>query len=302
MAIYTDIATWVGPTGNEVPHGMGDAVGMVLHIQEGGEAGTEAWQKNPASQVSSHFLAPKVGRLRQMVDTLDRAWCEVAGNSHWWSIEIEGYSGDSLTPDQVESCAQVLARAHRDEGVRLAVCDNPWAASDAEGGLGYHAMGGTAWGGHLDCPGDPIVAARPAIVARAQQISSPTPAAQNGEPNMISDTLDAGFGIDENNNYIDPVDHANVTSVSFIRVESGAYAGGYLTLAGSDTALIRIGIHNASGPWAWQDVSPVFAAGGTTPIGLPKGTDGLKLARKRRTPTDTADSGYVRWTVCFTPA
>src|SRR5256884_8613828 len=168
--IYSDLATWVGPTGNETPHGMGNAYGVVLHIQEGTEAGTEAWQRNPASQVSSHFLAPKSGRLRQMVDTADRAWCEVAGNSHWWSIEIEGHHGDHLTGDQLEACAQVLARAHRDEAVPLAISNNPNATTDAQGGLGYHAMGGNAWGGHFDCPGQPIIDAPPAIVARAQQI------------------------------------------------------------------------------------------------------------------------------------
>ena len=128
------------------------------------------------------------------------------------------------------------------------------------------------------------------------------PTSSTGEPNVISDVLAPGFGIDENDAYIDPVDHKGVVSVSFLRIESGAYSGGYLTLAGSDSALVRVGIHNASGAWSWQDISPAFATGSTAPIGLPKGTDGLKLARKRRRATDSADGGYVRWTVCFTPA
>lgn len=178
--IYSDMATWVGPTPNRTAGGMGTVYGAVLHIQEGNEAGTEAWQKNPAAQVSSHFLAPKSGRLRQMVDTADRAWCQAAGNTHWWSIEIEGHSGDRLTADQLEACAQVLARAHRDKGVPLAATNNPNATNPA--GLGYHAMGGNPWGGHFDCPGQPIIDARPAIVARAQQIVGGATMAEFSDP------------------------------------------------------------------------------------------------------------------------
>lgn len=165
MALWTDIADWVGPTANKTTGGMSTVVGVVLHIQEGNEQGTEAWQKNPSAQVSSHFLAPKTGRGRQMVDTADKAWAEVAGNLHWLSIECEGWTGQSLTQDQIEFCAQVLAKANRVYHVPLVSTDNPNGT-----GLGWHGMGGDAWGGHFDCPGDPIKAQRPQIIARAIQI------------------------------------------------------------------------------------------------------------------------------------
>jgi hypothetical protein len=178
MARWSEIADWIGPTVNE---GDGDGrpgepedaistvVGLVLHIQEGTEAGTEAWQRNPRSRVSSHFLLPKTGRPRQMVDTADRAWCQVAGNRHWLSLECEGRTGQALTDDQLGAAAALLARAHRELGVQLALASNPSAlhAGDAGAGLGYHALGGAAWGGHWDCPGAPIINQRPAIVARA---------------------------------------------------------------------------------------------------------------------------------------
>ena len=162
---WTDIADWIGPTVNETPGGMSQVLGVVVHIQQGSEAGTEACQHNPAAQVSSHFLSPKVGRGRQMVDTQDKAWTEVAGNSHWLSIENEGWSGQTLTPDQLEFNAQVLAKAHVVHGVPLQVTNDVNVP-----GLGHHSMGGVAWGNHPDCPGDPIIAQKPAIVARAQQI------------------------------------------------------------------------------------------------------------------------------------
>lgn len=173
MAKWGDIATWVGPTVNESPFQMENVVGVVLHIQQGNEAGSIAWCKNPASKVSAHFFVPKVGKPEQLVDTADKAWAEAAGNAHWLSIENEGYSGQLLTASQFEACAQLLARAHKEYGVRLAVTDDP-----ATGGLGWHGMGGDAWGGHPDCPGDPIKAQRSAIVLRAAAIlGTPEPPA-----------------------------------------------------------------------------------------------------------------------------
>ena len=163
-------AVWVGPTSNKYTGGMSTVVGVVLHIQEGTEAGTEAWQHNPQSKISSHFLAPKVGGVRQMVDTDDAAWCEVAGNRHWLSIECEGRAGDSLTPGQLDACAQILAWAHRVYGVPLKPTEQWAALVVTAGGLGWHGMGGNAWGGHFRCPGTPIVNQRPAIVARAAQL------------------------------------------------------------------------------------------------------------------------------------
>lgn len=184
MAIWSDIAEWIGPSPNEYPGAMGAVSGVVLHIQEGTEAGTEAWQKNPASQVSSHFLAPRAGDLRQMIDTASAAWAEVSGNLHWLSIECEGYSGQPLTGGQIEACAQVLARAHAVYGVPLAPCDDPLLPG--MGGLTGHGLGGSAWGGHTDCPGAPILAQRGAIIDRAAQIAGasgkPTPGPPAPQP------------------------------------------------------------------------------------------------------------------------
>lgn len=165
MAIWSDIADWIGPSPNKYPGQEQTPLWVVLHIQEGTEAGTTAWQKNPASKVSSHFLAPKNGRLAQMLDTHDASWSVVAGNLRALSIECEGYPGDSLTPDQLEACAQVLARAHTLYGVPLT------AVSPPAPGLTGHGLGGAAWGGHYGCPGSPILAQRPAIITRAAQIA-----------------------------------------------------------------------------------------------------------------------------------
>lgn len=185
MARYAELAEWRGPTVNE---GDGDGIpgesadhlaevrGVVLHIAEGTFEGTIAWQKNPSADVSSHFICAKDGRAAQMVDTSDRAWAQIQGNSAWWSIEFEGYHTQALTPQQMQFAARVLAVAHRDHGVPLQVATSPSGR-----GLGHHSMGaesGVNWG-HSDCPGELIKAQKPAIVALANggivPVSNPTP-------------------------------------------------------------------------------------------------------------------------------
>jgi len=173
VSIWSDIAEWIGPTQNRYPGGMGAVAGVVLHIQDGSEAGTEAWQRNPSAQVSSHFLAPRAGGLKQMVDTRDAAWAEVSGNLRWISIENEGYGGQPLTDGQIEACAKVLARAHVVYGVPLQPCDDPLLPGAA--GLTGHGKGGAAWGGHYDCPGNPVLAQRAAIIERAATLLGTTP-------------------------------------------------------------------------------------------------------------------------------
>lgn len=176
MGRWTDIATWVGPITNsgdgdgvelEPADRMSGHVGVVIHTAEGSFDGTISWQRNPAAQVGSHFITAKDGRVVQMIDTDDRSWCQSAGNSTWISIEDEGRGSlrEALTPSQVENCARILARAHQTYGVPLQVSNSPNTP-----GLGWHGMGGAAWGGHYDCPGEAIKAQLPAIVARASEI------------------------------------------------------------------------------------------------------------------------------------
>lgn len=161
MGVWGDIATWRGPSPNSGGR-MSTHRGVVLHIAEGGYEGTVAWCLNQNSQVSAHFVVAKDGSVTQLVDTDDVAWCQVGGNEEWLSIENEGRSGDELTPQQIASCALILGRAHREYGIPLQLADSPSGA-----GLGYHGMGGGAWGGHDRCPGSPIVAQRKDVIERA---------------------------------------------------------------------------------------------------------------------------------------
>lgn len=159
-------ARWRGPIPNRTPGGMVRPVmGLVLHIEQGTEAGTDAWFHNPKAQASAHFGNPKKGRLDQWVDTDDKAWAEAAGNSRWISVEHEGMAGDRLTAAQIENDAHLLAWLHVTEGVPLQVTD-----SVDKRGLGWHGMGGAAWGSHFSCPGEPIVKQRDQIITRAKAL------------------------------------------------------------------------------------------------------------------------------------
>jgi hypothetical protein len=164
--IWSDLAAWGGPTPNKYPGGMADVAGLALHIQQGTQAGSLSWCRNPASYVSAHFFNGRDGSLVQLVSTDDAAWAEVGGNRHWISVENEGYSGDSLTDAQLQNCARLLARCHTAYGVPLQSCNAPVTGR----GLTGHSLGGTAWGGHADCPGPPVLAQRGEIISRAALI------------------------------------------------------------------------------------------------------------------------------------
>lgn len=159
-----DKARWHGVQ-NYTKNGQERVLGLVVHIMEGTLEGSQSWFNNSGSQASSHFGTGKDGELRQWVDTADRAWAQGAGNRDYLSIENEGHTPDALTPKQIEAVAQTFAWVAKKYGVPYVVANKP-----GEKGLGYHKMGGAAWGGH-PCPGPAIIAQLPKIVTRAKEIN-----------------------------------------------------------------------------------------------------------------------------------
>lgn len=155
-------ATW-RPVPNCTKGGQQAVYGVVLHIMEGTLDGSDSWFRNPSSQASAHFGVGKDGRIYQWVDTADRAWAQSAGNRTWLSIEHEGHTGDTLTAAQLAATARIVAWAHQEHGVLLQPTDSVTGR-----GVGWHGMGGADWGGHYDCPGNPIKAQRAAIIAAAK--------------------------------------------------------------------------------------------------------------------------------------
>jgi hypothetical protein len=176
MSRWGDIAAWRGPTRNQGGP-MVEVRGVLLHIAEGYYEGTIAWQRNPAVEVSSHFIGGRSSGRAQLVDTDTTAWTQKAGNGHWLSVEFEGFTPghrlhrpgwESLSSYQIEFAAAVLARAHKVYGVPLQIATSPTGR-----GLGHHSMG-PDWG-HRDCPGPAIIGQKGVIVERARAIALPAP-------------------------------------------------------------------------------------------------------------------------------
>lgn len=159
-------ATWRPIPVNYTKDGQSSVRGVVIHIMAGTLAGTDSWFRNSKAQASAHFGTGKAGALYQWVDTADRAWAQASGNRDWLSVENEGKGGEALTSAQMDKCAAVLAWAHKTHGVPLQL-----ASGTSGKGLGYHAMGGAAWGGHTSCPGSKIVAQLPEILRRAKALA-----------------------------------------------------------------------------------------------------------------------------------
>jgi hypothetical protein len=157
--------------GNYTPGGVNRPPrGMVLHIAEGSsQSGVWNWQ-NSQRDVSSYFIVGKDGTIWQAVDLNDKAWTQSAGNSDWIGIENCGYHTEALTAAQVEANAHLFAWLHTEHGVPLQATDDPNGH-----GLGWHGMGGKAWGGHYGCPGDQIRNQRQQIINRAHQLVTPPP-------------------------------------------------------------------------------------------------------------------------------
>lgn len=155
-------ARWRGVIPNKTPGAIRSHMGMVMHIEEGTEAGTDSWFHNSKAKVSAHAGVSKSGDCDQWVDSSDEAWAEAAGNPFWFSVEFEGRSGERLTDAQVSTGARIYGWGRN-------LWDWPPQITDNMNlrGLAWHGMGGAAWGGHYNCPGDPIKAQRPDIIKAA---------------------------------------------------------------------------------------------------------------------------------------
>ena len=172
-------ATWVG-TPNETPGGMVAYDGLILHRTTGSFAGAESWMQNPSAQVSAHFeIDHQTGELVELVDTADKAWAEANGNPRNISLEISGAVTDPVAPVAVTKIGQLLAWCHTTHGIALRVNDDP---TPGVGGLGWHGMGGVAWGNHPDCPGDIVKNLRQTIVNDALADLQAPPVQQAGVP------------------------------------------------------------------------------------------------------------------------
>lgn len=125
--------------------------GVVMHTMVGQLAGAIAVFNNRAHEASAHFGVDQAGLIHQFGPINGwKAWAEVAGNAHWFSIEFADNANplNPLTREQLIAGAQLLELLSRDDVGRFPLQE---ANSPSELGFGVHYMGGEAWGGH-SCP------------------------------------------------------------------------------------------------------------------------------------------------------
>jgi peptidoglycan hydrolase-like protein with peptidoglycan-binding domain len=143
--------------------------GLVEHITTN-DASPYGFFANPANQASSHLWIASDGSVQQYVSLDLASWAQAGGNYGWTSVEISGKPGTFKTPAQVEALARLFAWGHTHPSLLWPVM----MTSDPNGaGLGWHGMGGIAWGNHPDCPGNARRSQTPAVLARARQLLAP---------------------------------------------------------------------------------------------------------------------------------
>ena len=165
------MTNYPGATQRPVPsHGgaMSAHLGLIVHVTTN-NGDPYNFFSDPNNQASSTWWASAAGLMEQYVDADLRAWAQAAGNDTYNSVESSGVPSDPLTPAQVESIAQLYAWGVVTYGWPYALAEAPGQA-----GLGWHGMGGAAWGGHYYCPGDLRKNQRQAILDRAAQINHPS--------------------------------------------------------------------------------------------------------------------------------
>ena len=151
--------------------GSGAMSGVVMHTMVGDLPGTVSWFNNPKAQASAHFGIAQDGGIHQFgpIGKGWIAWHAGAANHSWYGIEHadHGKPASPLTGEQVTASAQLLECLSAFAGLPLRISDSPSVK-----GYGWHGMGGIAWGGHPDCPGDVRKAQRAKIIALAMAIRS----------------------------------------------------------------------------------------------------------------------------------
>jgi len=103
-------AIW-DPSPNFNSRGGSPITHVIVHDTEGSFAGAVSWLKNPAAQVSSHYVIRSYdGYMKQLVREADRAWHVGCWNSWTLGIEHEGYVSQPsyFTPQMYQSSAALV--------------------------------------------------------------------------------------------------------------------------------------------------------------------------------------------------
>ncbi len=162
---------WASPDNYGAALVPGDVRFFVQHVAQSPDApGTIGWFRNPAAQVSAHFIIDRDGVVYQCVPLNRMAWAEMDFNNRAISTEHIGYTGQKLTHKQLHASLELLIWLHQQfPQVPLHRTANPNGS-----GVIMHAELGVLGGDHPDCPGWPIqaqfnIGLRPALMKPIEQ-------------------------------------------------------------------------------------------------------------------------------------
>lgn len=130
----------------------------------------------------SHFYVRKDGTVEQYVDTSQRAYCDVEGNSTTISVETQGglknAQGEPWTDEQMIALAELWAWVRKTHGVKNKIAVDSRPSKNSSRGLSYHRLGIDPWrvSGGLRysnsrgkiCPGDAKIEQVPEIHSLSQ--------------------------------------------------------------------------------------------------------------------------------------
>jgi hypothetical protein len=119
---------------------------VILHMMEGGYAGSVAWLCRPTTRASAHLCMRKDGGEDTQLAPLNfKAWAECDFNGKGVSIEIEGFTAQGMSEVTMRAAALRTAWLLRFYGI-------PCQYARGGQGRGYcmHHDLGAAGGGHVD--------------------------------------------------------------------------------------------------------------------------------------------------------
>lgn len=122
---------------------------VIVHLMEGGYAGSVAWLCSKAAQASAHLCMNDDGsEFTQLVPLSMKAWAECAFNGRGVSIEAPGFTAKGVADATLRGLAWATAWLLRAYGIP---CQHA-AGGQGRGFCSHHDLG-AAGGGHVDICG-----------------------------------------------------------------------------------------------------------------------------------------------------
>lgn len=168
MTLYAPADWWPEATRRDVSYWPDagpftqEPIGLLEHVVVGNGSPWQTFEDAVSpNRRFSHWWIAKNGDCEQYGPCSYMCWAAEAGDLLYYSAEFEGYPNEPLTGAQIATAA----RLYKWLRLRVVLAEEP-----GQPGLGTHAMGGAAYGGH-PCPDatwglpGPRSRQRPAILA-----------------------------------------------------------------------------------------------------------------------------------------